>query len=230
MNRPSSLLLVLACLAAPVPAAEPPPSQGTLIELSAEATGTAANDLARATLFAEGSDPHPAEIAKRVNGAIAAALRTVKAYPNVKARSGASHTYPNYGKGGNRIESWRMRSELMLETRDMTALSDLLGKLQATLGVASIALAPAPDTRAKAEEQATLDAISAFHVRAKLVAGAMGSPFRIRQMSIQGSGRPPVVPVMRSAVMAEAAAPIEAGESTVSVSVSGQIELLDGKR
>lgn len=230
MKRSWILLLVLACLAAPARAAESTLPQGTLIELSAEAGSAAANDLARATLFAEGSDANPGELARRINSAIAAALQTIKAHPGVKARSGSTHTYPNYGKGGNRIESWRMRSELLLETRDMAALSELLGKLQANLGVASIALAPAPETRAKAEEQATLDAIAAFQARARLVAGAMGTPFRIRQMTIQGSGRPPGIPIMRAAMMAEAAAPIEAGESTVNVSVSGQIELLDGKR
>jgi len=40
-----------------------------------------------------------------------------------------------HGKLGRTIEAWRMRSEILLETRDMAALSELLGKLQATLSV-----------------------------------------------------------------------------------------------
>lgn len=231
MRPTTTLLLALACLAAPGGlAADPPSPPGALVELSAEAGAAAPNDLARATLFSEGSDSSPAELAKRVNSAITAALQIAKAYPGIKTRSGLTHTYPNYGKGGTRIESWRMRSELLLETRDTAALTELLGRLQASLAIAGITLSPSPPTRAQAEEQATLDAIAAFQTRAKLIAGALGSPYRIRKMSIRAADRPPVAPVMRSAMMAEAAAPIEAGESTVTVSVIGEIELLDAKR
>lgn len=204
--------------------------RGTVVDLSADASQSAANDLAMATVFAEATDASAAEVAKKVNAAIAAALQSAKAYPSIKARTASTNTYPNYGKNGLRIETWRMRSEVILETRDMTALSELLGKLQSNLGIGSVALSPAPETRAKAEERATLDAIAAFKARAKLVADALGSPFRIRQMSVQGGHRPPPMPMMRSAMMAESAAPIEAGESSVSVSVSGQIELLEAGR
>lgn len=230
MKLSTSLALPFLVLAASIHAAEPAAPQGTLVELSAEAGRQAPNDLARATVFAEASDANAAELAKRINATIAAALQTAKAHPGVRARSGTTQTYPNYGKAGTRIENWRMRSEILLETRDVAALSELLGKLQANLGVGNIALSPAPETRARVEEQATLDAIAAFQARAKLIAGALGAPFRIRQIAVQGAGRPPVGPIMRSAMMAEAAAPIEAGESTVNVSVSGQIELIEARR
>ncbi|HEX5804537.1 MAG TPA: hypothetical protein VFY24_16080, partial [Azospira sp.] len=43
----------------------------TTIDLSAEASRPAANDLARATVFAEATSPAPGESAKRVNALIA---------------------------------------------------------------------------------------------------------------------------------------------------------------
>lgn len=209
-------------------AAEPAKPQGTLIDFAAEASRNAANDLARATAFAEATDPNPGEVAKRVNGAIAAALQTAKAYSSVKTRSGTTSTYPVYAKGGARIDGWRMRSELLLESRDSAALAELIGKLQTSLGVTQIMLTPAPDTRRKAEDEAMLDAIAAFRARAKLVADALGKPYRIRQMAISSSGRPPIVPVMRAAAMAEAAPPVfEPGEASIGVVVNGQIELAD---
>lgn len=211
-------------------ASEPAPA-GTLIDLAAEARRTAANDLAAATVFAEASDNNPGELAKKVNGQIASALRMAKPYTAIKTRSGNTYTRPNYGKNG-RIDGWNMRSELDLETRDIAALSELLGKMQTTLGVGQIALAPAPETRQTAEDGATLDAIAAFRAKAKVIADALGKPYRIRQMSIQGASRPPIMPLRRSAMMSAIAepAPIEAGESSIGVTVSGQIELIGDVR
>lgn len=209
--------------------AESARAQGVVIDLSAEASRAAANDMARATAYVEAGDAAPAELAKRVNGAIAAALQTAKNYPAVKTRSGATHTYPNYGKDG-RITGWRMRSELLLESGDMAALSELIGKFQANLAVGNLMLMPAPETRRKAEDDAMLDAIAVFQAKAKLAAGALDKPYRVRRLSIAQVGQPPVIPIMRSARMAAAEAapaPIEAGESSVSVTVSGQIELPD---
>ena len=217
--------LSMAPLSAPAADAHIP--QGVVIDLSAEASRAAPNDMARATAYVEAGDATPAELAKRVNGTMAAALQTAKSYPAVKTRSGGTHTYPNYGKDG-RITSWRMRSDLLLESRDMSALSELLGKLQANLAVGNLTLAPAPETRKKAEEDAMVDAIAAFQAKAKLAASALNKPYRLRKMSIGNVGAPPVVPVMRATRMAAAEAapaPIDAGESTVSVTVSGQIEL-----
>jgi len=202
----------------------------TTIDLSTEVSRPAANDLARATVFAEAAGNTPAELAKRVNSLIAEGLKTTRGYASVKTQSSGTHTYPMYAKGG-RIESWRMRSDLTLETGDTAVLSELLGKLQTSLGVGNMVMLPAPETRNRAENAAMLDAIAAFKARAKLLADALGKPYRIKQLSVSNSGHPAQgIPMLRSAGMfaAEAAPmPMEAGESQVSASVSGQIELVD---
>lgn len=210
--------------------APPAFSATTSIDLSVEATRPAANDLARATVFAEASGSTPGEMAKRVNGLLGEALKTAKTYSGVKTQSGGTHTYPVYAKGG-KIESWRMRSELTLESADTGALSELLGKLQLSLGVSGVAMLPAPETRKKAENEAILDALAAFKSRAKLIADALGKPYRIKQLSVNSSGRSPAIPMMRaSAAFSSADAapmPMEAGDTQISTNVSGQIELVD---
>jgi predicted secreted protein len=40
-----------------------------------------------------------------------------------------------------------MRSDLTLESGDTAALSDLLGKLQTSMGIANLMMLPAPETR-----------------------------------------------------------------------------------
>ena len=104
----------------------------TTIDLAAEASRPAANDLARATVFAEASGATPNDLARRVNGLIADRLKTARGYSGIRTQSGGTHSYPVYGKG-SRIEGWRMRSELILESADSAALSELLGKLQGRL-------------------------------------------------------------------------------------------------
>ena len=198
-----------------------------VVELSAEASRPAVNDLIRATVSAEASGTTPGELSRQVNSQIAEALKTAKAYPAIKTQSGGTSTYPVYAKSG-KIESWRMRSELSLESGDAAALSDLLGKLQASLGVSNLQLQPSPETRKKVEEQAMIDAIAAFKGRAKVIAEAFGTPYRIKQLTVKTSGRT-VQPMDRGAAKAMAMdatpMPVEAGESQVSATVSGQIEL-----
>lgn len=204
---------------------------GTSIELSAEASRPAANDMVRATVYAEANGSNPAELARKVNQEISDALREIKAKPGVSAKSGHQNTYPVYGQN-RKIENWRMHSELVLESRDPTAVSELLGRLQQMrLAVGNLTQLPSPETRQQVEDEATRDAIKAFQKRAAVIAATLGKPYKIKQMSIQQNGSQPPMPMMRAArgamMAAEAAAPIEAGESLITTTVSGQIELGD---
>ncbi|MBC9071667.1 SIMPL domain-containing protein [Thauera sp. CAU 1555] len=226
----TALFLAGALIAGHASAEEAVATRSTTIDLNAEALRAAPNDLAVATAYIEITDISPAAVARDVNKVIAAALDTAGRYDQVKTQSGNTQTWPVYGKNGRQIEGWRMRSELRLESRDVAAMSELLGKLQATMAVSQIGMEPAPETRRKALDEATVDAIRAFEQRAKLVSATLGKSYRIRHLGIGESGfRPQPMPRMRAAVMsAEAApAPLEAGESEVGVSVSGTIELLD---
>lgn len=201
----------------------------TLIELSAEANRPAVNDLVHATVFAEATGATPGKLSKEVNGLIADALKTARAYSSVKTQSGGTSTYPVYAKDG-KIEAWRMRSQLVLESRDSDAISELLGKLQGALGVSSLVLQPSAETRKQVENDAMLDAIAAFRTRAKVIADALGRPYRIKQLAVNTNASI-AQPLFRGAANAMLAGsttmPVEAGESQVSASVAGQIELLD---
>lgn len=219
-----SLLLTGLLLSTAVQAA-------TTIDLAAEASRPAANDMVRATVFAEASGNNPAELARRVNQDIAEGLKVIKAKPGVSVKSGRQSTFPVYGQN-QKIDSWRIHSELILESRDVAAVSELLGELQQRrLAVSSVSQLPAPETRKKVEDEATRDAIAAFRQRAAVVAEVLGKPYTIRHLSIQQSGQMPPMPVMRAsrAMAADAAPPVplEAGESLVTTTVSGQVEVAD---
>lgn len=223
LRRGALAASILACLLA-VPA-----QAGTTVDLSASASRPALNDQVQASVFAEASGANAADLAQKVNGVVAEGLRLAKNYKEVKTRSGGTSTYPVYGKNG-RIESWHMRSSLDLEARDPAVLGELLGKLQATMGVSGVQFLPAPETQKKAEDEAMVEAVAAFRARAKLLGETLGKPWRIKHLSFDSSSsRPPVMPRMKAAMMAAEAAPmpLEGGDSSVTVHLSGQIELGD---
>ena len=144
-----------------------------LVELSSEASRSANNDLMQATVSAEASGASPGDISAQINQSIAAALNTAKAFPNIKVKTGNTTTYPVYSKQG-KIESWRMRSDIVLESSDAALLSGLLGKLQTSLTVTSLIASPSHETRRKAENEAMINAIALFRERATLLAEQLG--------------------------------------------------------
>ena len=232
MRHALALLFAAAVLAAaPLHAAEPiAPAQATTVELSAMASEAAPNDLATAVLYAERNGPNPAAVAREVNRDIAAALEIARARADIKVQSGNTSTWPVYAQDGKgRITAWRMRSEVQLESRNLAAMSDLVGELQSSLALAHISMQPAPETRRKAVDEATDGALRAFEQRAALISGALGKKHRIAHLAVGDSGFQPPMPRMRAAAMSAegASAPLEGGESQVSVHVSGRIELVD---
>jgi predicted secreted protein len=204
---------------------------GTTVDLAAEASLPAANDMIVATVYAEASGNNPAELARKVNQEIAEALKQIKSHAAISAKSGQQQTYPVYGQN-QKIENWRMRSEIVLESKDQASVSELLGKLQQMrMAVGNIVQQPSPATRRTTEDAATREAIGAFQSRARLIAETLGKPYKIKQLNVQqnGSNRPmPMFRANRAAMVAEAAPmPLEAGESLLTTTVSGQIELGD---
>ncbi len=232
MRRLLALLLGAALIGTvPLCAAKPGASaQATTVELSAEASRAAANDLATAVLYAERSGPDPAAVAREVNRELAAALELARGRTDIKLQTGNTSTWPVYAQDGKaHITAWRMRSELRIESTNLAATSELVGVLQSSLALAQLSMQPAPETHRKAADAATVDALRAFEQRATLIAGAFGKKHRITHLSVGDSGFQPPMPRLRAAAMAAdvASTPLEGGESQVTVRVSGHIELAD---
>jgi len=227
--RPKSLLLMLLGVTAltglaPAVHAE---NQWPTVNLSAQGSAPAQNDLARAEAYAEVTGPDVKSVAVSVNKVIADALSRAKAYPTVKVRTTQTDTWPVYAQNSRSISAWRMRSTLSLESSDVAALSALVGVLQSNMAVGNLRVEPAADTLARAQDEATLAALAAFQARASLVAKALNSPYRIKSIDI-GMHMP--TPVFRARMAADqamtaSAAPVEAGQSDITIQVSGTIEL-----
>lgn len=199
---------------------------GTLVDFRVEVQRKVPNDLGRAVLYVELAGSDSADVARRIKARLAEALALAKAQRGVAVQSGGTQTWPVYAKSGGVIEAWRMRSEIVLESADMAALSAAVGQLQKSMAVARIGFQPAPETRRAAEDEAELEVLQRFRDKAGRVAAAFKQPYRIRRMALNaaGGGQPPM-PMLRAMAAEGAAMPLEAGESTVTVAVDGQIEL-----
>ena len=184
------------------------------------------NDRMQAVLSVTAEDDSTARLADQVNRTMDWALKAAKTRTKVEARSGGYRTYPVYDK--DKIRRWRATHELILEGTDFAELGSLIGQLQERLQVTSINFSVSPTRRAVVEDELIAQALDAFKQRAELVRKQLvAKGYRIVDVAINSGGEQPV-PMMRGMAMeAATVAPpaVEAGTSTLTVSVGGVIEL-----
>lgn len=245
MSRPlSSLLhrrrllplagaLLLAPLSLPATADTPLPYQR--VSFSTEVAREIPNDQMNAVLSVELSDKDASRLAQQIAGLMNDAMKKAAAYPAVKATTGSQNTWPVYGPGlttSSKLESWRGRAEVRLESRDFKAASELIAKLQDKLQLNGVSFSVAPDTRRKTEEAMTAEAIAAFRGRAETVRTAWAAKgYRLVDMNLGtgGGGPMPYMAMARGKAMdAMEGVPTQdmaGGDSRLVVNVSGSIEL-----
>jgi len=148
----------------------------------------------------------------------------------LELRTGQFSLYPRYGTNG-KINGWRGSTELWLEGRDFGRISSTAGKVQTlTMGQVGFSLSRKAQQQLEADVQA--QAIERFKGKATEVAKGFGfSGYTLREVSVssadQGGGpvRPRMMAMEAKTLMADAPVSVEAGKSTVSVTVSGSIQL-----
>lgn len=195
------------------------------IDLSVDVSAQAKNEMVRAVVYAEESG-QLVQASASVNAKVTKALSLAKKLNNVRVQTGAVRSFPVYGKD-NRIDGWRIRSDVIIEGTNLTGISDLIGELQASMMVASIDYTPTKLERQSVERTLTTEAISAFKEKAGLVASALGKQYKIKTMSIQniGTPTPPRPFLMRAAAAGTNSVPMEAGDTSLTVQINGQIEV-----
>ena len=201
------------------------------VDLQAEVSREVANDLMTATMVAEANDPSPAQVATQLNRTTAEALKVAAEFKSVKARSGFTNTFPVYDRAG-KLTGWRGRSEIRLESKDVQAMSALIGRLQSSMQLGGVAFAVSPEVRRQVENELLTDAVAAFRGRADVATQALGGRgYKIRRVGLNTSGfTPGPRPMMAERAMAAQGAPVppptfEGGTSMVQVSANGTIEV-----
>jgi len=183
------------------------------------------NDRMQAALSVTAEDDNAARLADQINRTMDWALKTAKVRAKVEAHSGGYRTYPVYDK--DKIRRWRATQELVLEGTDFAELGNLIGQLQERLQVTSINFSVSPTRRAAVEDELIAQALDTFKQRAELVRKQLAAKsYRIVDATINTGGQPAPIR-LAFAMEAKSVAPpaVEAGTSTLTVTVSGVIEL-----
>ena len=214
------------------------PAPQNIVSLNAEASREVQQDLLAITLFVsrEGADAAVVQTQLRqiMDTALAEARKAVR--PGLlDLRTGTFALYPRYANkpvSGVSINGWTGRAELVLEGSDVAAISQLAGRLTG-LTVARVAFSLSREAREKVEAEVAAQAITRFKQRAQTYAQQFGfGSYSLREVAVGGgdvgsAATPQMMRVTRSmaAGASDEVQPVEAGKATVSVTVSGSIQL-----
>lgn len=221
----SRLLLLLPLLFSITATADLLPPTYDQVTLSVSAGESVENDTLIATLYAQREGNNPAQLAAQINQDIKQAIQTVKQQPEIKIQTLEYTTNPIYRN--NTISGWRVRQSIRLESKEATAISQVIGTLQESIYLGSTQYSVSPALRLQVQDRLTAQAIHAFKTRANLVTKEMGMHgYRVVQMHINENGLSPrPYPMQGMALRAEAAPAMEAGTQRLEVQINGTIEL-----
>ncbi|HZF81343.1 MAG TPA: SIMPL domain-containing protein [Rubrivivax sp.] len=210
-----------------------PPPEG-VVTLSASATAEVPKDWISVTLSTtrDGSDAPTVQAALRqaLDAALQEARRTAKP-AEVEFRTGNFALFPRYAPRGGVLSGWQGTAELIVEGRDTAAIGQLIGRIR-TLTVARISHDLSRELREKTQTDVSATAIARYRQRAADVAKQFGyARYVLREVQVSGSEPPMYAREGRMQAMAASAEgeplPIEAGKATVTVNVSGSVQLLN---
>ncbi len=207
-----------------------------MAQLSANAAVEVPQDLLSIVMTTTLTGPDSNAVQTQLKQALDAALAQARlgASPGLQdVRTGQFSLYPRYGKDG-KINGWQGSAELLLEGRDFARITASAGKIQ-TLTVGNVGFSLSREQRARteteAQAQAQAQAIERFKARASEISRSFGfAGYALREVSVSANDqsyapRPRAMAMQAKADMAESAVPVEAGKSTVSVTVSGTIQM-----
>ncbi|MGF6409948.1 SIMPL domain-containing protein [Paraburkholderia sp. MM5482-R1] len=222
--------VALALNPAPARAQTMMPQPSGVLSLNAQASAEVPQDEVEITLFYEQEASEPSSLTSTLNERADAALQKARGVSGVTARSGAFSIFPSTDRDG-RITTWRGRTEVVLESRDFAAASKLAGQMASIMQVGNVRFSLSPQAQRAAEQRLSGEAIKSFREQAAASSQAFGfSGYSIREVNVNHSGVMPRPMMMMSAraMGADAkSAPLslEGGTSTVTVNVSGSVQM-----
>jgi len=222
--------LALAASAAAVAQILPPPQN--VLQLSASGTVEVQQDMLSLMLTTSRDGTDPAVVQAQLKTALDAALAEARksAQPGqLDVRTGNFGIYPRHNQSG-KITGWQGTAELILEGRDFPRITQTAGRIQSmTLGGVGFALSR--EQRAKVESEAQAIAIERFKAKAAELAKGFGfSGYSLREVAVNANDqgfipRQRMMAAEAKTAQADMAVPVEAGKSTVMVTVSGSVQL-----
>jgi predicted secreted protein len=203
-----------------------------VVQLAASGTVEVQQDLLSISLSTSRDGADANLVQSQLKTAIDTALTEAKkvAQPGqLEVHTGNFSLYPRYGRDG-KTNGWQGSAELVIEGRDFARISTTAGKIQ-TLTVGNVSFGLSREQRIKLEGDAQAMAIERFKARATEIARGFGfSSYTLREVSVNANDqgfapRPRMVAMSAKVAMDESAVPVEAGKTSVVVTVAGSVQL-----
>lgn len=212
--------------------AQPAVPQG-VVTLSSSATVDVTRDVLSVTLRTahDGADAQAvqSQLKLDLDAALGEARKVVRP-GQLEVQTGNFALSPRYTNKGV-INGWQGSAELTLEGRDLQGIGQLSGRLT-TLTVSRVGYNLSRELREKSESDISAQAIARYRAQAADYARQFGfSGYALREVVVTTNDAIPVrraeIPGMRSMSMAsEEPLPVEPGKASVTVTVSGSVQLL----
>ena len=224
------VLLALASNASAQPFSPSPPLN--VVQLAANGSVEVQQDLLTISMSTTREGLDATAIQSQLKTALDSALTEAKkaAQPGqLDVRTGNFSLYPRYGRDG-KITAWQGTTELVLEGRDFARISATAGKIQ-TLTMGQVSFGLSREQRLKVEGDAQNQAIERFKARAADIAKSFGfTTYTLREIAVNTGEqgylpRPRMMAMEAKSSASDAAVPVEAGKATVTVTVSGSVQL-----
>ncbi len=204
-----------------------------VVSLQAQGSLEVQQDLLTISMNTTRDGADAATVQTQLKTALDAALTEAKkvAQPGqLDVRTGNFSLYPRYGRDG-KINGWQGSTELVLEGRDFTRISSVAGKIN-TLNLGQVSFSLSREARARVETEVTAQAIDRFKAKAQEVSKGFGfAGYTVREVNVNANdqgfvGRPRMASMeMKMSSAADSAVPVEAGRSTVVVTVAGSVQM-----
>jgi len=226
----SALVVGTAGIPSAAVAADLPPPQG-VVSLSASASLEVVRDLLSVTFNTTREGLDAATVQSQLKQALDAALveaRRVARPSQLDVQTGNFSIAPRYTNKGV-ISGWQGSAELVVDGRDMQAIGQLTGRIT-TLTINRVGYNLSRELREKSEGEVSAQAIARYRAKAADYAKQFGyAGYAIREVNVnaneQISPRFAATQMKAMAVSSDEALPVEPGKGTVTVNVSGTVQM-----
>ncbi len=231
LNKTTSAFGTACLLSAMMGSAHAAPTGYNQLSFQTEVKEEVQNDEVRASMYKKAQATNAKALATTLNTSINNAVAIAKRYPSVTVSTGQQRTYPRYDKN-DKIIGWTGQANIDLKSTDFAATSQLIADLQETLVMDNLNFGVSNVKKDALEQKLMTEASRAFQQQAKNLTRAWdASGYRVITVNLNTGNdypRPMYSAMSMKAESADASVPsqsFESGNSTISVTANGTIEL-----
>lgn len=231
LNKSSIVGATMMAMCALPALATAEPTGYNQVSFSTEAKQEVANDELRASLYKKIQANNSKDLSRQMTEIMNKSLAIAKKYKDIEVTTGQQSSYPRYDKNG-KITGWTGQASIDLKTQNFQQASQLIADLQDFLVIEDLNFVVSEQTRDKVQQQLRIKATQQFQQQANIIKQAWkAKSYRLINVSLNSdsSQYPYARPKVMGLMMADAAAvpqqDFASGNSVVSVSANGTIEL-----